>query len=84
MIKKKRNKTKYQYFWKARWGMGPLEYCWAITQVAGRSCCGRSQPSAMQLDFNWTPCTYIYKVLFFSLLDRQAPAQRSSQFLLTF
>jgi hypothetical protein len=63
--------------------MGPLEYCWVITQVAGRSCCGQSQLSVMQSDFNWTPL-YIHIKCCFSLLDRQAPAQRFSQFLLTF
>jgi hypothetical protein len=29
------------------------QYCWAITQAAGRSCCGRSGSGALEfVDFN--------------------------------
>ena len=32
------------------------EYCWAITQAAGRSCCGRSGSSVLGCGFNLTIC----------------------------
>jgi hypothetical protein len=45
-LEKIKGKLKYEQFWKARrffpCGMkAAKEYCWAITQAAGRSCCGR-------------------------------------------
>ena len=31
------------------------EYCWAITQAAGRSCCGRSGSSVLEFGFRLDP-----------------------------
>jgi len=38
------------------------EYCWAITQAAGRSCCGRSGSSVLEFGYQLDSlvCTYIY------------------------
>ena len=35
------------------------EYCWAITQVAGLLCCGRSGPSDMKFGLQLDLCIYI-------------------------
>jgi hypothetical protein len=34
------------------------EYCWAITQVAGRSCCGRSGSSVFEFGFQLCVATH--------------------------
>ena len=40
------------------------EYCWAITQAAGRSCCGRSGSSVLEFGFqlDCSECTKVYNV----------------------
>jgi hypothetical protein len=36
------------------------EYCWAITQAAGRSCCGRSDSRVLELGFTLDYLTNTY------------------------
>jgi len=38
------------------------EYCWAITQVAGRSCCGRSGSGVLDFGFLLDCLEYTYTV----------------------
>ena len=38
------------------------EYCWAITQTAGRSCCGQSGSSALEFGFQKDTLVYTYTV----------------------
>jgi hypothetical protein len=45
----KRNETKVEE-----------EYCWAITQAMGRSCCGRSGSSVLELGFQLDLLAYTY------------------------
>ena len=43
------------------WNEGAMnEYCWAITQVAGRSCCGRSGSSVLELGLQLDSLIYSY------------------------
>ena len=40
---------------KLRWNANVVEeYCWVITEAAGRSCCGRSGSSLLEWDSKWT------------------------------
>jgi hypothetical protein len=36
------------------------EHCWAITQAAGRSCCGRSGPSVLEFGLQLDSPIYSY------------------------
>jgi len=39
------------------------EYCWAMTQAMGQSCCGSSGSGMLELDFNLYSWLYVYSVL---------------------
>jgi len=55
------------------------EYCWAITQAAGRSCYDRSDSRVCwSLNFNWTPlcvcvcmcmCVYVYIYIYIYMYE---------------
>jgi hypothetical protein len=46
---------------KRSWTKLAGEYCWAITQVAGRSCRGRSGYRVSEFGFNLTTTVWIFK-----------------------
>ena len=61
---------------KQKWDEGAEEYCWAITQEAERSCCGRSSSSVTQFVFQPDSLVYAHTVV--RLYSQIRPAHKSS------
>ena len=52
---------------KAQWRKSGEEYCWAVTQAAARTCCGRSGSRVLEFGFQLETLVYAYTSASFDL-----------------